>query len=248
MGKLHISVAAEVLTHIGPLPITNSLLTSMIVMILLFALALWVEISPVKKGVKQIPTPVLMVTEGFYNFLHGILGALTDKLFPIAFTFFLFIILGNWIGLLPGVGPIGINESIDGEKVLIPLFRGPNADLSTTVAFALISVGVTQYFGVKALGFKGYFQKFINFKNPMNFVLGILETIQEFSKIISFSFRLFGNIFAGEVLLTVIAFLVPFLMPVPFLALEVFVGFIQALVFTVLTAIFIAVATESAHN
>src|SRR3989344_9017744 len=154
MDKLHISVAAEVLTHVGPLPITNSLLTSMIVMILLFALALWVEISPVKKGVKQIPTPILMVIEGFYNFLHGILGALTDKLFPIAFTFFLFIILGNWIGLLPGVGPIGINEYSHGEKVLIPLFRGPNADLSTTVAFALISVGATQYFGVQALGFK----------------------------------------------------------------------------------------------
>ena len=169
----------------------------------------------------------------------GILGKYTEKLFPLTFTFFLLILIGNWIGLLPVVGPITVNHA--------PLFRGPNADLSTTLAFALISVGATQYFGIKELGAKGYLSKFFNFKNPMNAVLGILETIQEFSKIISFSFRLFGNIFAGEVLLVVIAFLVPLLLPVPFLALEVFVGFIQALVFTVLTAIFISVATEKAH-
>jgi len=230
MKELHISVAAEPIVHIGGFAVTNSLFTTLFVSLILLFIAYWVQSS------KKVPTIIYMLTETFYNFVGGILGKFTDTLFPITFTFFLLIIIGNWIGLLPVVGPITINH--------VPLFRGPNADLSTTLAFALVSVGVTQYFGIKALGAKNYLSKFINFKNPMNAVLGILETIQEFSKIISFSFRLFGNIFAGEVLLVVIGFLVPLFLPVPFLALEVFVGFIQALVFTVLTAIFISVATE----
>ncbi len=242
MKELHISVAAEPIAHLGWLTITNSLFTTLFVTAILLVLAVWVKRS------KRTPTIIYMLTETFYNFIHGILGKYTDTLFPIVFTFFLLIMIGNWIGLLPIVGPVGIYEHTEKGEVLIPLFRGPNADLSTTIAYALISVGLTQYFGIKALGAKGYFSKFINIRNPMNFVLGILETIQEFSKIISFSFRLFGNIFAGEVLLVVIAFLVPLLMPVPFLALEVFVGFIQALVFTVLTAIFIAVAIEPQHH
>lgn len=230
MKELHISVAAEPIAHLGGLRITNSQFTTLFVTLILLLIALWVASS------KKIPTIIYILTEAFYNFIHGILGKYTDSLFPVTFTFFLLIMIGNWIGLLPIVGPVTINH--------VPLFRGPNADLSTTLAFALVSVGLTQYFGVKALGFKGYFSKFINIKNPMGFVLGILETIQEFSKIVSFSFRLFGNIFAGEVLLVVITFLVPLVLPVPFLALEVFVGFIQALVFTVLTSIFISVAVE----
>lgn len=234
MTQLHISVAAEPIAHIGNLSITNSQFTTLFVTLILLLVALWVASS------KRIPTIIYMLTEAFYNFIYGILGKHTDALFPIVFTFFLLIMIGNWIGLLPAVGPVKVND--------VPLFRGPNADLSTTLAFALVSVGLTQYFGVKTLGFKGYLSKFINIKNPMGFVLGILETVQEFSKIISFSFRLFGNIFAGEVLLVVITFLVPIILPVPFLALEVFVGFIQALVFTVLTAIFISVATEESHT
>ncbi len=233
MKELHISVAAETIAHLGPLPITNSLFTTFFVSILILLIAVWVNYS------KKVPTVIIMITEAFYNFMYGILGKRTDNLFPILFTLFLFIIIGNWIGLLPVVGPITLHHT--------PVFRGPNADLSTTLALAFTSVGVTQFYGVRELGLKAYLSKFINFKNPMKFILGLLETVQEFSKIISFSFRLFGNIFAGEVLLVVIAFLVPVIMPIPFLALEVFVGFIQALVFTVLTSIFIVVATEPQH-
>jgi F-type H+-transporting ATPase subunit a len=97
---------------------------------------------------------------------------------------------------------------------------------------------------VKALGIKAYISRFINFKNPINFFVGVLELVSEFAKVLSFSFRLFGNIFAGEVLLMVMVFLIPVVIPVPFLILEVFVGFIQALVFTMLTTIFVVVATE----
>jgi len=233
MKELHISVAAETIAHLGLLPITNSLFTTFFVSVLILLVAIWVKYS------KKVPTAIIMITEAFYNFMYGILGKRTDNLFPILFTLFLFIIISNWIGLLPVVGPITLHH--------VPVFRGPNADLSTTLALALTSVGVTQFYGIRELGFKAYLSKFINFKNPMKFILGLLETVQEFSKIISFSFRLFGNIFAGEVLLVVIAFLVPVIMPIPFLALEVFVGFIQALVFTVLTSIFIVVATEPQH-
>ena len=113
-----------------------------------------------------------------------------QTLFPILFTFFIFIIVGNWIGLLPGVGSIGFWEEGERERVLIPLLRSPNADLNTTFALALISVGVTQYLSIKALGIKGFIKRFINIKNPIDFIVGFLEIISEFSKILSFSFRL----------------------------------------------------------
>ncbi len=109
----------------------------------------------------------------------------------------------------------------------------------------LISVVSIQYFGIKNLGFFHYIQKFINLRNPIDFVVGLLEINSEVSKIISFAFRLFGNIFAGEVLLAVIGYLIPILAPLPFLGLEVFVGFIQALVFTMLSLIFMSVASSS---
>lgn len=112
-----------------------------------------------------------------------------------------------------------------------------------TIALALISVLACQFFGIVACGFFKYVGKFINFKNPITFFVGILELISEVAKLISFSFRLFGNIFAGEVLLVVIAFLIPFVVPLPFMILELFVGFVQALVFAMLTLVFLKMAT-----
>lgn len=246
-SSLHISVAAEPVLHIGGFAISNSLLTTFVVMIILFLLAASVQLAPVKKGIKKAPALLEILIGGFYNFLSPILGKRAESLFPILMTFFLFILISNWVGLLPGVGPIGIWEHGEHGDVLVPLFRGPNADLSTTLALALVSVITTQYLSIKALGAGGYISKYINFKNPINAFVGILELVSEFAKLLSFSFRLFGNIFAGEVLLLVISFLVPVILPVPFLGLEIFVGFIQALVFTMLTTIFIVVATEKHH-
>ncbi|KKP70199.1 ATP synthase F0 subunit A [candidate division CPR3 bacterium GWF2_35_18] len=138
-------------------------------------------------------------------------------------------------------------ESHDSEsEIFKPLFRGPTADLNTTLALALISVFMIQFYGFKTLGLK-YLKKFFNFRNPINGFIGILELLSEFSRIISFAFRLFGNIFAGEVLLTVIAYLIPFIAPLPFIGLEIFVGFIQALVFMMLSLVFISMATISEH-
>ena len=246
MKKLNISVAAEPVFHIGEFPVTNSLLTSVVVMVVFLIIAIKAYFGS-GKGRKKLPLWIRVVTEGVYNFLRQISGDKTEKLFPLLFTFFIFILLGNWIGLLPGVGTIGIWEYHHGEKVLVPFLRSPNASLSITIALALISVVTVQILSIKALGGKKYLGKFFNFKNPINGFVGILELISEFSKILSFSFRLFGNVFAGEVLLMVMMFLIPFIVPVPFLILEIFVGLIQALVFTMLTTIFIVVATAEHH-
>jgi len=137
----------------------------------------------------------------------------------------------------------------DHKKIFIPIFRAGTADLNTTLALAAISVFITQVFGFKYLKF-AYFKKYINFSSPIMFFVGILELILEFAKIVSFAFRLFGNVFAGEVLLAVILFLVPVVAPMPFYGLEIFVGFIQALVFSMLSLVFFNMATigHEEHN
>lgn len=245
---MEISLAAEKIGHIGSFSVTNSLLTSWIAILVLAVLSLVAT-----KNLQLIPHGIQNVFETIIDFLMGTVDSVignieeTRKYFPFLATIFLFIITNNWLGLVPGVGTIGIHE----EDKFIPLLRGGNADLNATLGLAIIAVVMVQVFGIKKLGFKTYAGKFFNFTNPIMFFVGILEIISEFSKIISFSFRLFGNIFAGEVLLTIIAMLLPFLGPLPFYALELFVGFIQALVFTMLTLVFIKAAisdhTEEAH-
>lgn len=136
------------------------------------------------------------------------------------------------------------------EKIehYVPLFRAPAADLNFTIALAIISVFGVNFFGVTAIGFYRHFNKFFTLKNPIFTFVGLLEFVAEFVKIISFSFRLFGNVFAGEVLLMIVGFLVPYILPLPFLALEIFVGFIQAFIFSMLTMVFVAMAVaEPSH-
>ncbi|MBA3534657.1 MAG: F0F1 ATP synthase subunit A [Ardenticatenales bacterium] len=137
------------------------------------------------------------------------------------------------------------NEAGNEVAVLVPFLRAAATDLNFTLALSLISMFMVQYYGVQALGL-GYFSKFLNLKGGvMGFFVGVIETISEFAKVLSFSFRLFGNIFGGQVLLFVMAYLVPWLLPVPFYGLELFVGFIQAFVFAMLTLVFFAVAVIS---
>lgn len=246
---MEISLAAEKIGHIGSFPITNSLLLSLIATILLIILALLAtsNLQTVPKGIQNFFESIV---ELLFNLVNGVLEDenKTRKYFPLLATIFIFIITNNWLGLLPGVGSIGINEAKEGEHILVPLFRGGNADLNTTMALAIIAVIMVQVFGVAAIGAFKYAKKFINFHGPINFFVGILELISEFSKMISFSFRLFGNIFAGEVLLMVMGFIAPFIAPIPFFALELFVGMIQALVFMMLTLVFIKGATEDVHH
>lgn len=239
---IHISLPAEVVFHPFGFPITNSLLVTWLVMAFLitFSILATHSIQMVPKGVQNFSELVL---EGLLNFFEKVVGERVRLFFPLVTTFFLFIILGNWSGLIPGFGAIGLKEVKDHAEVLVPFFRGATADLNTTLALALISVGASQYFGLRRLQL-GYFKRFLNFKGPLDFFVGVLEGISEFAKIISFSFRLFGNMFAGEVLIMVVAFLIPVIAPVPFLFLEVFVGFIQAFIFSMLTLVFMNVAVS----
>lgn len=244
---LHVSIAAEKLTHLGGFPITNSLLYSFIVTIILVNLAILVNLR-----ISFIPNRLQSAFESMigtlYDQMSGILGKYSNEFFPLVMTFFIFILFANWLGLIPGLAGIGIKEEIEGgHEVIVPFLRGATADLNTTFALALISVSATVFYGITKLGLTHYLSKFFNFHSPIEFFIGILELVLEFAKIISFAFRLFGNIFAGEVLLAVMGMLVPILVPLPFLALETFMGLIQALIFSILTAVFLRLAVEEAH-
>lgn len=239
---LHISVKAQEIFHIGSFAITNSLLSTLIMIALFVVLFFIYKFEPTRNKVNFF---ISFLLNTVYEFFESITGDKTRELFPLLASFFFFIILSNWFGLLPGVGSIMLIEQVGHEVHRIPLLRAGTADLNGTLALAIISVIMIQYYGIKYCGFVGYVKKFLNLSSPINFVLGILELVSEFSKVLSFSFRLFGNVFAGEVLIAVMAFLVPVLASFPFLILEIFVGFIQALVFTMLTAVFISIATVS---
>ena len=267
---LHISIKAEEIFNVLGVPVTNSLIASFLVVIIFLLIGLYFSRnaeSTSSKAVFFIRFIIIKLHETF----EPILGKLNSRVFPFVVSLFLFIILANWLGLLPGFGSITFKKTpaysvsidrleneteerntsetkqVDAEEPPSPLLRGATADLNMTLALALLAFIAIQYYGFKEVGVRGYLGKFITFKGPIDFFSGILELISEFSKIISFSFRLFGNIFAGEVLLAVIAFLIPVLASFPFLMLEVFVGFIQAIVFAMLTAVFINTAAAKHH-
>lgn len=287
---MHISIAAETLFMIGPLPVTNALLMSWIAMVLLVAVGLsfTYRMRVVPSGMQNVGETIIEAGIGFFSDVMGSRRE-AEKVFPIVATLFIFILLSNWIGLVPGVGSVGymeeaaplaheetiiqdpsttsdehaivadthVEEAVATEEqakeeshgpVFVPFFRSAYSDLNMTLALAVISVVATHVFGIMTIGFFKHAHKFFNFSSPINFFVGILELFGEVSKMVSFSFRLFGNIFAGEVLLVVILGLVPYVAPLPFFALEVFVGFIQALVFSMLTLVFMKVAMTEAEG
>lgn len=245
---MNISLAAEPIFHIGSFAVTNTLLMSWFI-----ALFLCLVVFLVRKNLSFVPgglqNAVEAVLEALLNFIDSVTHdrRQSKKFFPIVATIFIFVILSNWIEIVPGLGTVGIWEEEHGKMILIPFIRSASADLNVTLAIAAISVISIQTFGIGALGFWKYGGKFINFKGPIEFFVGILELVSEVAKMISFSFRLFGNIFAGEILLAVMLALVPFVAPLPFLFLEIFVGFIQALVFSMLTLVFLKMAV-TAHD
>jgi F-type H+-transporting ATPase subunit a len=240
MSALHISISAEKVAQLGPLVVSNSLLTSVVATTLILAFCYSANQAMRKNAYSRFQMLVELIIESLFTLCRDIAGTAkkAKEFAPIIITFFLFIIMNNWLGLIPGVGTIGTRAS--GE--FVPFFRAGTADLNTTLALALISVVLTQYYGFKHLK-AGYLKKYLNFSSPIMFFVGLLETVLEFAKIMSFAFRLFGNIFAGEVLLAVMMFLVPLIVPMPFYGLELFVGFIQALVFSMLSLVFFNLAT-----
>ena len=246
--SLPISLAAEPIFHIADFTVTNALLMSVLVscLFLLFLFFFPRKLSYIPRGIQN-------GTEAAYETISDMVAnIITDKkvanaVLPLIVSFFLVILFNNWLGLLPGVGSIGFYEIHAGHEIFVPLFRGANSDLNMTLALALFSVFALQYMGLKFGGF-AYLKKFFNFRSLVDFFIGILELISDVIKIFSFSFRLYGNVFAGEVLLIVMGAFVPFIGPLPFLVLELFAGGVQALVFSMLTVAFINMATAHEHH
>ncbi len=254
---------AEPVAHVGPFTLTNSLLTSWAAVLIIVILALLV-----KKNLKAVPgqlqTIFEIIIEGALDLTDQVTGnrRMSMKIFPIALSVFFFVLVNNWMGILPGVGSIGMIESHEGHQVFVPFLRGGTADINTTLALGILSVIGANIFGIVSIGIWKTFNKFFNVKilshmvtkvrkeptilivAPVTFFVGLIELIGEFAKIASLSFRLFGNVFAGEVLLASMSALFAFGLPIPFLFLEVLVGMIQALIFAMLTVVYYTIAAH----
>ncbi|MDP2735477.1 MAG: F0F1 ATP synthase subunit A [bacterium] len=247
---MHISLQAETIGYLFSIPVTNSLILSVLTALLLVGGGILATYS-LRVVPNRVQGTAEVIVDGLLGFMAQTLGSLEQakKFFPLHATIFLFILVNNWIGVLPGTGSIGFYETDHGTEVFVPFFRSANSDLNTTFALALVAMFAVHLQGVMKLGALRHLSKFFIFtKGPIYFFVGLLEAVGEVAKVLSFSFRLFGNIFAGEVLLIIIMSLAPLLAPFPFLLLEFFVGFIQALVFAMLTLIFLKIATQEVEH
>ncbi len=224
---------------------TNTLLVAWVIMLFLFSIVFLLRRPALLP--RGLQNAVEAAVEALLNFVESITldRKQAIKFFPLIATIFFFVLFSNLVEIVPGLGTIGLKEMHEGKEIILPFVRSSSADLNVTLAIASVTMVAVQAFGIGALGVARYAHKFFNFKGPIDFFVGILELISEFAKIVSFSFRLFGNIFAGEVLLTIVLSLVPYFVPLPFLFLEIFVGLVQALVFAMLALVFLKTATEA---
>ena len=244
-ADLHISIAAEPVFEIFGFTVTNALFTGVFGVIITLALFFYVSNKLKKKGYNRFVGLIQWVFEGLLKQINDIIPdkTMARKITPLAVTIFFFVLINYWMSILPGFNSITVGE--------IPLFRSLAADLNFTLALAVITLITVQLYAIRHLGvFSNGSRYFKNpFKDPIGAFEGILELIGEFSRGIALTLRLFGNAFAGEVLLIVIAVLTGLLATVTlpvFMAFELFIGFIQAYVFFVLTLIFTALAV--AHH
>jgi F-type H+-transporting ATPase subunit a len=255
------TAAAEPLFHVGIFPVTNSMVNGWIAVVFFVIIALLLQ-----RRLTMVPKGLQNVAEGIVDFIlretQKVTGDLerARKFFPIVATIFLFILFSNWIGLFPGTGSIGVWAIHEGERTLIPLLRPAASDVNLTLAMAAFAVITSHVMGFASVGFANHVSKFFNVrgivrsftKGPMailvaviEFGVGLIEIVSEFAKVISLSLRLFGNVFAGEVLMTVMLGLFSFFLPIPFIFLEILVGAVQATVFAMLTLAYLTVATSS---
>ncbi|MFH1486943.1 MAG: F0F1 ATP synthase subunit A [Chloroflexota bacterium] len=281
----HIQLPAEKISTIAGFSITNTIIAAWLSIVVLLLISYFGT-----RRMQLVPTGlqnfVEVVVEMFLGLVENVAGKKHGRrFFPVVTTIFLFIVVSNWMGLLPGYGTIGIVEHDDhgnafnkadiagaeialfmpgGEEhtdsheakdvergILVPFLRSANTDVNTPLALALMSAIFVEYWGISTLGFLKYMSKFFDvrlllkgnlFFGFINLFIGILELLSELVRVVSFTFRLFGNIIAGEILIAVMVFMVPWIAVVPFYGLEIFVGFIQAFIFAMLTLIFGVIA------
>ena len=253
---------AEPIAHVGSFSITNALFTSWIAVF-----AIIVIVIAIQKSLKEVPKGIQnffeIVFEGALSLCDQVTNSrkITEKVFPLAFAIFFFVLINNWLGILP-LGGFGLLEKTEEGLAFIPFIRSGTADVNATLALAVMSVVGANIFGIVSIGLWKSFNKYVNLKAlgsiaikirkdpvvlivaPVTFFVGVLELIGEFAKIASLSFRLFGNVFAGEVLLLSMSAIIAYGLPVPFLFLEIFVGVIQAFIFSILVLVYFTIASQ----
>src|SRR3989338_4392866 len=208
---IHVVLAPEQLGTFFGIPITNTLLMSWIVVVLLVVVCFLVG-----NRLKLIPSRIQLLFEWLVEFVYDYIAEILEsrelarKFFPFLTTIFLFVFTANLIEFTPGIGSLGFSH----EGEFLPLLRSMNTDLNVTLMLAIVSFLVIEITGILVIGAWKYAGKFINFHGgAVGFIVGIFEFFSEIARIISFSFRLFGNIFAGEVLILVIIFFLPYFSP-----------------------------------
>lgn len=257
MAEIHIpTLAPEPIAHIGSITITNTMVNAWLAILILLVIGI-----VIRSTAKLRPGKLQNTFEYFLEILLGYFDQVTGsrektrRFLPLVGSVFFFILLSNWLGLLPGTGSIFVGHA--------PLLRPANTDLNLTVAMAVTAVLASHLFGLFAVGVFTHINKFIQIgsivksikKGPIAIftalieaVVGLIEIVGELAKVLSLSLRLFGNIFAGEVLISVISALVGLLVPAPFMMLELLVGLIQAAVFTMLTLVYMTVLSTAGHG
>ncbi|MBI2610470.1 F0F1 ATP synthase subunit A [Candidatus Kaiserbacteria bacterium] len=238
---IHVAIAAEKLGELFGIPITNTLVTTWIVIALLVSLALFV-----RGRLEMVSGRLQTLLEEAFSFVYDYVAEVLEsremakRFFPLLMTIFLFVFVGNMIHFLPGIGSI--------EYMDEPLLRAPSTDLTVPLTLAIISFFVIEITGIAVIGTWQYFKKFFDIRSFIGFFVGIVEFIGEFARAFSLAFRLFGNILAGEVIIAVAIFFAPYLGPVPLMLFEIFIGFLQAAIFALLTLFFIKLAVSEPHG
>ena len=252
---------AEPITHFGSFTVTNALFTSWVVVFILIIISIIVRtsIKKIPKGIQNLFEIIIEEAESLCDQVTNS-RVITNKAFPIVFAVFMFVLLNNWMGILP-LGGFGLIEIGERGKAFIPLIRSGTADINGTLPLAILSVIGANLFGIISIGLWKTINKYVNLSAlgsiftkikkdpailmtaPIMFAVGLLELIGEFAKVASLSFRLFGNIFAGEVLLASMGAIIAYILPTPFLFLEVFIGIIQAFIFAILTLVYYTISS-----
>lgn len=240
---IHVALAAQKLGEFFGIPITNTLVTTWLIVGIIVILAL-LNTGRIRLIPSRFQTLLEMIFEFVYNYVRETLGSekMAQKFFPLLTTIFIFVLALNWFEFLPGVESIKYH----GE----PLFRGVNTDLTTPLVLAFISFFAIEFTGIATIGIWKYGSKFLvnPFKSPIGAMIGVIELIGEFVRLVSLSFRLFGNILAGSVIIAVATYFAPYGAPGILSLFEVFIGFLQAAVFALLTLFFIKLAIEEPHG
>lgn len=251
-----IAVPPDALFWIGPFPVYNTFIITIVTVLIIVGIFRAALRNPaIIPGFLQ--NLVEWASQLLLNLCVDVAGKTKGRrFFPWVATIFFYVLIANWWEVIPGVETIGTLKAgaqpVAGfllfgshSNEIYPWIRPPSTDVNFTIALAVTSVVVTQIYGFRILGVRHQLARYFSLKEgPLGLIVGVLEAILELARIISFSFRLFGNLFAGDVLLLVIAFLIPFVGAIPFYALEVFVGFIQAFVFAFLTLVFLELGTS----